>query len=48
MQLAEEEKKDSVLGQKPLHDDVSASLLIWQGLEIEEQQFSILPLLISD
>lgn len=38
MQLAEEEKQDLVLGPKPLHDDVSASLLIWQGLEIKEQQ----------
>ena len=37
MELAEEEKEGQ--GSKPLHENVSASLLIWQGLELEEQQY---------
>ena len=39
LQLAEEEKKSQELGQKLLHEEVSGSLLIWQGLDIEEQQY---------
>ncbi|KAM6504122.1 hypothetical protein JOM56_001065 [Amanita muscaria] len=38
LQLAEEEKEAQESGQKPLHEEVSGSLLIWQGLDIEEQQ----------
>ncbi|KIL54938.1 hypothetical protein M378DRAFT_46403, partial [Amanita muscaria Koide BX008] len=38
LQLAEEEKQAQLEGYRPLHEGVSASLLIWQGLEIEEQQ----------
>lgn len=38
LQLAEEEKKAQELGQKSLHEEVPGSLLIWQGLDIEEQQ----------
>jgi hypothetical protein len=37
LELAEEEKEGQ--GSKPLHENVSASLLIWQGLELEEQQY---------
>ncbi|KAF8333824.1 hypothetical protein F5887DRAFT_1079836 [Amanita rubescens] len=41
LQLAEEEKKAQELGQKSLHEEVSGSLLIWQGLDIEEQQYRL-------
>ncbi|KIL55458.1 hypothetical protein M378DRAFT_90872, partial [Amanita muscaria Koide BX008] len=38
LQLAEKEKQALLEGYRPLHEGVSASVLIWQGLEIEEQQ----------
>ena len=37
MELAKEESKGQ--GSRPLHEDIFASLLIWQGLDLEEQQY---------
>ena len=37
LELAKEESKGQ--GSRPLHEDIFASLLIWQGLDLEEQQY---------
>lgn len=40
LRLAEEDEEDLKNGSaETVHEAVSASMLIWQGLELEEQQF---------